>query len=241
MMQSHSRQTVKYDRSMPQMFNLATDVEARLNHTIIRYDEEPVYVCNVNSSKIFIQTLDEYVTGDSRIHRSLSFDDPLLDISSPPIGYFNMSKEEAKRIFGDHNPDASKSRAGYCYRNPAKQWKQGLRLGHLVTREPSQPDTHFMGGYSLNFCKPVREMILGEFPSVQEALFSLDSEEAESVAISREVALVRESTGAITVAIEGVGAGILLPTQSKVYVQSRRHSWVIEEQLSRFQLEVKNF
>lgn len=244
MIESLSKPQEGYDRTMPQMFTLSSDVEARLNQTIIRYEGVPVYVISVGGDYILIQTCEEYVkhqAGIEKSFRKVDYQDPLLDISTPPVGYFNFSKDEAEMIFGRGHPLARKSRAGYSYLNPAKQWKQGLRLSNLPTREPVNPDQHFLGGFNLCFYDSVNSMINGDFPSIQEALFSLDSGESISVAISREVALVKENTGAITVGVCGEGAGIMIPSQNIVYLKDRKHSWVIEEQLSRFQLEVKKF
>lgn len=85
-----------------------------------------------------------------------------IDINPPPVGYVNKNSE-----------------ACYCWKYPYRQWKQGLDTSSLRL-ESGYLD--FNAHYFLT-------MLRGVYPNVESSVEKLYNKEAESVGLSRDIAI----------------------------------------------------
>jgi hypothetical protein len=148
------------------------DVKARLHNTIIRYKGQP-YLANIDGHDIGLIDLS---TGS--LIANVESDDELLDISSVPLGFLNVM-----------NPDYKL--AVYLKRDPLRRFKQGVEveiLSQKVLRD-NFPPVH----RDVIRSKSLADTILGRFPSYKEAVDFITKKSFHSVAISRDIALKRET------------------------------------------------
>lgn len=149
------------------------DVRARLHQTIIRYNGHP-YLAEVSTDGLI--HLRNVANGN--LEASVDSDDEKLDISSISIGYVNVS-----------SPDCLC--AVYLKRQPLRRFKQGIEMGTL-SQTPLWKNHEISTQTILSY--GFVDAVLGRFPSVDEALTRITKNGWISVAISRDVALRRESS-----------------------------------------------
>jgi hypothetical protein len=88
---------------------------------------------------------------------------------------------------------------------------------------------------------PLYRMIKNEYPKAVEAVWMINSGTHESVALSRDIVLVAESSGLITVGWRRKNIGVMIPSMNRVLLKDHEFVWVLERILSRFQIEVEKF
>ena len=117
------------------------DTRMRLDNTIIRDGKVPVYVERIGYDfEATLKRLDNglmYGTKDIRDER--------FDFSPINLGYVNWAGDQCS----------------YTYRKPARRWKQGLNVGHIVGLEGHRAVSRAM-----------HKMIKGRYPSYEEAVNS---------------------------------------------------------------------
>lgn len=126
-------------------------VVQRINNSVIRYDNKPIYVMSVSQSSGHLCDLDiKYLlTGKNG---TCSSESKKLDTSSPPVGYVNFPKR-CDTLFLE--------------RVPRRRWKAGLHQENVVittvTGAQGSCDTSTLRSASTGKC------ILNDYPSFKEA------------------------------------------------------------------------
>lgn len=164
------------------------DINARLGGTVIRYDGRP-YHCTVEGEQIVLHDL----ISRQVIHRK-NPDDPGIDVSSLDLGYVNIE-----------NPGRA---AVYLERNPARRYRQGVDFSYLRYTPLTRPGSRFGVGGEHMWCKGFVDSHMGNFPSFKQAMISLINGIAMSVALSKQVALLKDKDSV------------------KVYIQSEEVGWI---------------
>lgn len=202
---------------------LPQDLYARLHGGIGFYGGEPVFVHieGDNQNKIVLYGFDGEV-----VKKEVKENDPLLDISSPELGYVN----------DDHG-------CFYVYRRPDRRYKQtlttaslGVRSGDgsiFGSRDTDRLNDAFHGRY-------FRNMLMGKYPSVEKAFAKLSQSKkaASSIAIHRDVGLYRDSFGLIRVFFKGDEVGKINPGENIVRIPHDDKAWVISSYLNEFSWEI---
>lgn len=162
------------------------DLSARLDGTILRYNGEPVQCHAVGESL----ELNDIVTGSHRF--TIEPDDFLLDISSVPLGYMNSARYQS---------------AVYLKRQPFRRYKQGVVLD-LLTAIPLATKAGMFGVSTGHLrCVGFVNSIKNIFPDKDTAIDRLQKGAVKSIAISREVAFLRDGS-TINVFIKEIPVGV---------------------------------
>ena len=148
------------------------DVIDRLHNTIIRYKNHP-YLCTVDSSGVIC--LNDITNGN--LSHKVSPEDEDLDISSINIGYVNIADPDYRM-------------AVYLKREPARRFKQGIEFERL-TQKTLKPGMSHISPNKLH-CRGFVDAVLGSFPSLQKALVDITKNGWASVAVSRDIAIMRD-------------------------------------------------
>lgn len=197
-------------------WNTAQDISRYLGNSILRYDGVPYLVVFMSATKLCLYKLAEVGLGKQPAH-SIAPTDPLLDVESPPVGYFN------------HDGDAY-----HVIRYPYKQFSQGLtdRNTNIVDIDGGHTESSL-------YIQGVEDMIVGKYPTFEECWKMLD-EEWHSVAVSIDVALSRHGVGyPTTVYYKGEVVGFINPNSMKVIVPSSERGWIVSRYLAPFGWEIE--
>lgn len=182
---------------------IGKDIADRLNNTVIRYRGHP-YNCVVAGDLICLHDL----TNGNLCHKVSSGDED-LDISSINIGYINVSEPEYRV-------------AVYLKREPYRRYKQGIEIGQLTQKvlrsgmSPLHP--------SKIQCRGFVDAILGSYPTLGTALINITKNGWHSVAVSRDVALKRE-TDLLKVYLKDDEVGYMRLGTTDVIVPKTELSW----------------
>lgn len=199
----------------------ANDLGQRLNDTICRYKGLPVRIRHAGG-----QNLEIYNIHNKRNLGVISTDDELLDISSIPLGYVQVT------------PDT----VVYTSRKAARIYKQGVTQDSLVLNWLT-PAKSRMWGFSC-FSQAFENMVLGVYPSLEDAKKLLkiprDQSKVTEIAISREVALSYDHDMQFTyVYFKARKVGYIIKDQNVVITPSSEDGWLISKHLSTFSWKVE--
>ena len=144
------------------------DIRARLGGTIIRYKGEARY-CEVEGETVCLHDI-----VNKNLVARVTPDDPLLDISSLTLGYYNI-----------------RDKAVYAMRNPYRRYKQGVDFYSLTYLVPSgTPLTRFEADHM--WCQGFVDGFNGIYPNLRDALTMIRKKTWTSVAISQDVAIAND-------------------------------------------------
>lgn len=207
---------------MANRYNSHKDLSDRLDGTICRYKNEPVFV-RVESARSLALFELSTMSYSGEIVANIRPNDPEFDISSPELGYFNNTRYNPKLQTHDFVD------VRYMIRNPVRRYKQGL-------------NDHCVSGYRINgveigssgalYTKGFKESLMDEFPSVSQAMAMLDDGSRQEVAVSQAIALTRISSGLTLVYIRMANVGWILPGKTDVMLKQTDYTWVYERILS---------
>lgn len=191
---------------------LPQDYATRMDGGIAFYDGEP-YLLHTDGTSITLYTLEEVK------FKKISPSDPLLDLSSPRLGYVNWS-----------------GGAYYVYRKPERKYKQTLHYGSCACFDPTYNDQMAYAGKAVRvdhffLSSAFQEMLLDKYPTLTTALKNLSSK-SKAVAISRNVALAKDSFGIIRVFYKMEEVGYIKPNEGIVHVPNSELSWIVSKYLS---------
>lgn len=186
------------------------DIRARLGSTVIRYKNKPYY-CEVDGEQVVLMDL---ITRNT-VHRKTA-DDPDLDVSSMDLGYVNIE-----------NP---RNVAVYVKRLPRRMYKQGIDLSALSYHALTLPANRFSVGQDNMWCKGFVDSYEGNFPTFSQAIKFLTDGKRYSVAITRDVALLRDKDTVKVYVKDDEVAWLRLGTK-QVIVPKGDCSWVTVLQL----------
>jgi len=143
--------------------------ESYLNNSLIRYKGEPLFVRRVfdeDFNRFFIRG-DRSVDGEPVTVPTTSKD---VDYTPMELGFFNYTKIGIPGI------------VIACYRRPIRGWKVGLSSCNVSWSYHADENCNSLGpnfggdDYNIIPSKPLRDSIMGEFPSFQQCLDDLSSE-----------------------------------------------------------------
>ncbi len=200
------------------------DLSQRLDNSVCMYGGNPVYVrvSPEGGGILDLYDLDQNIPG---ILSRIKYNDPLFDISTPPLGFIQARQEMAM----------------FVMRRPVRVYKQGLSNENIL----------ILGvGFGANFPErisvrslPVKRMIANNYPTLIEALKTLEeSKDNKSIAISRDICLEYVHKNRIIHVYyrdpkEPVG-WMIVGTRT-VIIPSSENGWVVSKYLSGLTWEVK--
>lgn len=196
---------------------LDQDYEQRMNGGIAFYDGKPVLI-TATRGIIHIQKFPE---GD--LIKDIKKDDPLLDLSSPALGYVNY-----------------KNACFYVYRKPERKYKQTLTSGAIGIFNPSstKPDDSVRMEH-LFMSTEFKAMLEGKYPKLADVMSGLNSGiKIKGRAIDRDVAIARDSYGIVRVYYKFDEVGYINPGETVVRVPHTELAWVVSRYLKEYGWEV---
>lgn len=159
------------------MYEREEDIRARLENTIIRYENDPVLVTGHDGFNIFIN----YLSGTKK--EIVSIKDKKLNFKSIPLGYVNY-----------------KGKTYYLQRIPHRRWKHGVSRGGIYSLTPNAPVE-----YLLN--KPLVATVKNIYCSYEKALKEIEKKQVYSIAFDRSLAIRKEELGNTKLEYKGTEAG----------------------------------
>jgi len=199
------------------LYDTERDLIDRLHGTICRYDEKAVRVTVFGKSEL--QLVDP-VSGKEVVR--IRPNDELFDISSPEIGYLNLTGTPS--VDGVYKLE----------RNPYKKYRQGLYAECCsVYSIDGQASNKISSGTMFRYPIGLVSMIENRYPSFQEAVKSLFREEMKEVAISKDIALSMMNTGLILIWCRGQDVAYLVPGSNSIGYKRDDTAWVIERMLKK--------
>lgn len=210
-----------YER-MANRYSTMKDLSDRLHGTICRYKNVPATV-SVVSEKCLMLT--DICNGE--LIAKIKPDDPDFDISSPELGYFNYNESDG---------DA----AIYTARQPYRRFRQGLY--QQACNFSTIDGASLRGYYGKTFfsTKGFYNLLIGKFPSVEEAQAILRSDsKIEEIAISPSIALKKTGAGLILVYFRTTNVGWIKPDSNEVEIVVGEFDWVVERYFNRAGLVIK--
>lgn len=206
-------------------YDTFNDLNARLGHTICRYDDKPVLVV-IETEMSGEPRIDLYDPLVSSLVKQIKFDDPLFDISSPELGYVN---HESKNGYP--------SKVYYAIRSTQKKWKQGIHSGLVAWKNI---DGVIANIYSSDPCRTPGfiKALNGEYPSLKEGLTFLYDEDVKEIAISQEVAMEIKESGVILIYLRTKNVGFITPGKKKVILRNNEVRWIVEKELAKVGMEI---
>lgn len=178
------------------------DTQLRLNHTVCRFLGRPVLVDPIGDTRVSLRDL---LTSETR---SIDANDPELDVSAPPLGYFD-----------ELNPR-------YISRSTLRQQLLGFPIRcATVTYADGLRDTLPRSDQTFAL---VGRMILGMYPSLDEVM-----DRGTGGAIARDIAL-NYVNGVSIVMFRTDGIGFFDPASRTVLLQRMYQSDALIRRLSTF-------
>lgn len=204
------------------------DLPQRLDGSICRYDQRPVYVRYAGHNCL---TLYQVYDTEEAIN-TIKSSDELLDISTPPLGYTQVSD----------------SRVLYITRMPFRVFKQGIYNENLrsniienkITKQSKIPQFRMCSRYFFNTMSM-------EYPSIDFVMKLIKSADKYiEIAVSNDVALVfKPEVKSLLVYYKNEIVGWIPPTSisgketPKVMIKNNDNAWIIEMYLKSFNWEIK--
>ncbi len=240
---------------VPCLYDTYKDLQARLQGTICRYENEPVYV-HVTSDKV-IELYDttkigkgvmSSMTEELKPLRKIKPNDPAFDISSPEIGYVNVDFEVEKSLpqcVRYLSPEDTGCQVVHIERSPSRQWKQGLSSETVTFRGVSGNElVRLRVPVNVIFtCHGVRDAIRGTYPPLPAAVAKInrlrDSVAHKEIAVSKDVALKKTDSDIIQVYIKTKNIGFILPDERVIHVKKGENSWVTKRVLEKLKIVVE--
>jgi len=163
------------------------DVDGALTGTVCRYQGVPVLVRAFDAKTVELYTLRD----DSQLVTTVRHDDEELDISTPPLGYAQVRKNQVV----------------YVTRVPLRRWKQGIHADNI--KPSSLPNSQLQYRGVSVMTKIFEDMILGRYPPLLDCIQELIKiKEYGEKAISRDCAL-SINKGVINVFFKNDPVGII--------------------------------
>jgi len=147
------------------MFINLHDAKMRLEHTLIRYKKEPVYIIDITQPSVTYFLMVEGLRTD-KISK-VKLQDPEIDLSPVPLGNLN------------HEGDTY-----YTSRIPQRAWKQGLHRDSFIAYSIK----HGYCGLPLP-CKALLKTIANNYPSVKQSHRLIEEGTVVSSAFSRNFSI----------------------------------------------------
>lgn len=197
-------------------YETTEEVKFRLEHTIVLYDNSPVYITNIATPR---GTADD----EDSIARVYFYELPLIRGEDKEIRKYLSSKKFDLSPFkmGYMNTDR-----GVCYvsRTPIRQNRQGLCAGNTKIVDHMGLNCNFMNFNSLIKEQGFVDMVLGKYPSFKQATEIMENTGVESVAISNNVAFyLDKDLDALILLHKNIRCGIALRGDKGIRLSRKYH------------------
>ena len=185
----------------------AADLQRRLNKTVIRYKNIPVY-CQYNPQG----QEDIMCVHLTDIHRDVVYDtvnssDEELNPGSMRLGYMNKS-----------------GKAVFCARLPQRRNVQGISMDCLTWLAPTGASANNMVGRDETTTKPFFKMLNNDYPTLEkvvDALYDDRNNTLDGMAFCRNMCCYRDEIGLVKLAILTNTVAVHNPKDSKFYLSDR--------------------
>ena len=192
------------------------DYKQRLDNTIVCYNGYPVLLSVISSKTFTVAPLSAECEFEAK---NILSSDPLLDLSTPPLGYFQY-----------------KDTAMFISRNPVRKYMQGLKVNSgnygawmLVN------GFHNDAPQTIVMTSGFENLVLDRYPPIDECLALLKG--FKSIAVSRNIAICKNKDAYI-VYFKKEEVGWIKPGTRVVKVPREVDSWIISKYLSELSWEV---
>ncbi len=198
----------KYDDSMKCMYTSHKDLQDRLDGTICRFNDTPVYV-SLDGTNLKLWD----VATRSVLIKTITPDDPRFDISMLDLGYFNYTLRGPEK----------KNVVLFMRRDPTKKYKQGTCVNYLRSHTiDGKIDNNW--GSSAVLSQGFVDSLTGVFPSLDEV------KEGEQYAISQNVAVERDNLGLLNIYYRTEKVACRTP-DDKTHMIKGEYTWIVERLL----------
>jgi hypothetical protein len=177
------------------------DVALYLDGTLCLWDGKPVYVDvgGGTGGKIWV-----HYCGNRGVKDLVEYTDPRFDYRSLQLGYMQV----------EH-------RAYYVERLPWRKTKQGVAYENTFGRSPCGNQIH-VGDYLMTAA--MRDCVLGQHMTEEEAVRGLMGTKYKSAAVSRNVAIQKESDGKFSLWHKNIKVGQRNHNEQAFTLLSGQHS-----------------
>lgn len=195
------------------------DLSQRLDHTICRYKGHPYYLRYLGDGSFNLFPL-ETVRKVTKSSMVIKASDEFLDISTPPLGYFQ----------------ATQNNVFYVSRRPNRVYKQGLSLDSISGKDLKNKNVVIDP-----WCKSFEDMILGVYPSIEYTLNGFTgSERDKEIAISKDITLEwKHKLQLVLIHYKNEEVGFMQIGTNTVIVPNTNMGWVVSRYLSQFNWRVQ--
>ncbi len=182
------------------------DVKNRLSNTVIRYRNNPVF-CKTTEDGLTLNLFS--FKNRSHLIASVDPEDPNIDISSLSLGYLQFN-----------------GIAVYVKRMPRRIYKQGIDVQHLDYKPLFSKNDRREVDLSTFFSESVFNSLMDKFSSLTVAITMMTKSAASSVALNKNVAVMREGK-LLRFYIKGYEVGFSdLTDPNTVHIPSSPEAWV---------------
>lgn len=180
------------------------DLRMRLEGCIVQYKSHFfMVVCNnISYPNIGLINLTKY-SESRKIEHTIDHRDANLNTGTPPLGYFNCNRQ-----------------AYWTTRYPNKRQNQAVKPQNISVKPRSAP-------YNFYFTKEFYNCLMNEYPTERKALLAINAGTVESMAVSRDFALVREDQQLVALHFKARKVGyyngtnlIIMPTPEASWIKS---------------------
>lgn len=192
--------------------------ERRLDRSVCMYDGKPVYVRTVDpwrrdrlaADEVIVMSLEKAgelinkydIPADA--YTKIKYTEDKFSAASFPLGYYN----------GPLGAD-------YLTRMPAKLGNAGLTMNHIRSER---------GGHSM-FTKSMENCIIGEYPSLDEAIITVTNRVKVSCAFAREFAIGKLGRDILTLEFRGHTIGLWDATSKRFKLFPAKTNSLISSEL----------
>jgi len=181
---------------------LIRDLRQRIGSGLIRYRDEVYIVYDLikDDTQIMLTSIEDFCNGNGKTI-TVSVNDEDLDVTAIELGYVNIPKQGAY----------------YLSRGPDRRYRQLTCPDNLEIYSPffNRVETRNLNRQSALYNTGTVDMFKNKYPSIAEAIKSLNSDSVNSVAVSRDVALTVDAIKLIRVFLKDMQIGYIEPNQTR--------------------------
>ena len=192
-------------------YDNAQDVQLRLNNSVVRYKNRPVFVGQnlqtpVQNAQDLI--LDVYDLLEQKWIDKVHSSDEDLEVKAMPLGYMNDATD-----------------ALYIMRQPCRRSRQGLSVENCYYYVPV---TNQISNIKRTLLKSLAfgKMVIGDYPGLEQALKTLYTHKVKSVAIGRKVSVMMDEIGLIKLVYFTTPVGVYNKRHSRFFIPERFEHYV---------------
>lgn len=210
---------------MTMPWETVNEASHRLAGTLCRYDGKLYRVYTFSGASLVLCD----PAAEMTVKKTVKMTDPLLDVSSPELGYFVF--EGVPPGWGVKPTQIG--RVCYAVRRPARKYLQGLTESVVSIKSIDGHMTQVDSGAAI-YCQGFAKMVEGEYnPDV------VLTSQKEGV-ISRDFAFDTGKSGLKRVYYKMVEVGYLEPGSKTIKIPETTRSWIVKEKLDELSFKYKD-